>query len=256
MTAAAVKTELNEILPLRALFLEEMNCQIRYNACHERGWSDPYLLMLDGERLGYGAIKGREIADRDTVFEFFVAQPWRNRATELFRQLLAASGAAFIECQSNDSLLSPLLFESCSALSADVILFEDHAVTAHQLRGGIVRLRRDDDMIFEHTVEPAGDYVVEMGGEVIATGGFMLHYNKPFADLYMEVREDWRRRGVGSYLLQEVKKACYLAGRVPAARCSSSNIASRATLIRAGLSLLGFMLSGRIDRIPRTGMLT
>ena len=38
-------------------------------------------------------------------------------------------------------------------------------------------------------------------------------------DLYTEVREDCCGRGFGSFLLLELKKECYLAGRVPAARC-------------------------------------
>jgi hypothetical protein len=44
MPSTALKVELNEIQSLRALFLQETNFQIRYNACHERGWTDSYLL--------------------------------------------------------------------------------------------------------------------------------------------------------------------------------------------------------------------
>ena len=76
-------------------------------------------------------------------------------------------------------------------------------------------------------------------------GDVLLHYNRPFADLYMEVRPDSRRKGYGSFLLQEVKKACYLASRVPAARCGIGNHASRPTLLKAGMRLCGFMLKGQ-----------
>jgi RimJ/RimL family protein N-acetyltransferase len=81
---------------------------------------------------------------------------------------------------------------------------------------------------------------------VIATGGFLLHYNKPFADLFMEVHPDHRGRGAATYLLQELKKECYLAGRVPAARCSIRNAASRAALLKAGMRECGFMLTGQV----------
>ena len=37
MTAKALKTELKDIQSLRALFLQETNFQIWYDACHERG---------------------------------------------------------------------------------------------------------------------------------------------------------------------------------------------------------------------------
>ena len=246
MTVTAQKAELKDIQPLRTLFLQETNFQIRYEACHERGWTDSYLLMIGDHRVGYGSIKGRKVKDRDTVFEFFVVTSFRKSSIELFRQLLIASGARYIECQSNDIALSSMLYEFSSSVSADVLLFEDHTVTGHVLPGAVVRPRLSNDPVFEHRVEPVGDYVVELNEEIVATGGFLLHYNRPFADLHMEVREDCRGRGTGSYLLQELKKECYLAGRVPAARCDLRNAASRATLIKAGLRVWGFMLSGRV----------
>jgi GNAT superfamily N-acetyltransferase len=248
VTPAALKTELKNIQALRALFLQETNFQVRYDACHGRGWTDSYLLMLDDMAVGYGSVKGQEIEARDTVFEYFVVRPFSRRSSELFRLLLAASGAGYIECQSNDLLLSPMLYEFCPSVSADTVLFEDHAATEHIVPGAAVRPRRSDDKVFGHKAEPVGDYIVELDGEVAATGGFLLHYNPPFADLFMEVRQDCRRRGIGSFLLQEVKKQCCLAGRVPAARCDIRNAASRAALLKAGFRVCGFMLLGKVAK--------
>jgi GNAT superfamily N-acetyltransferase len=64
----------------------------------------------------------------------------------------------------------------------------------------------------------------------------------------MEVTEGFRRRGLGSYIVQQVKRECYLAGCVPAARCSMENVASRATLLRAGLEIAGYMLLGEVKQ--------
>ncbi len=246
MTAKAVKAKLKNIQSLRALFLQETNFQVRYNACHERGWTDSYLLTIDDVEIGYGSIKGQEIAGRDTVFEFYVTPSFRKLSSLVFVELLTASGAKYVECQSDDLLLSSMLYEFSRNIGADTVLFEDHAVTEHTIPGAVVRPRHEDDQIFEHKVEPVGDYVLELGGEILATGGFLLHYNVPFADLYMEVKRDGRGRGYGSFLLQEVKKACYLAGRAPAARCPIENKASRATLIKAGMRVCGFMLMGHV----------
>jgi RimJ/RimL family protein N-acetyltransferase len=244
----AIKAPLEEIASLRALFLQESNFQVRYNACHERGWTDSYLVMLQDTAIGYGAIKGRQIPDRDTVFEFYIAPPFRNDSSAAFRELLIASGAEYVECQSNDALLSPMLYEFAANVSADVMLFEDHAATQHSASGATFRRRRSDDNIFEHGAEPIGDYVLEVDGEIVATGGFLLHYNFPFADLYMEVRADRRGLGYGTVVAQEVKKACYVAGRVPAARCAIDNRASRAALIKAGFRACGFLLLGRVRK--------
>ncbi|MEO5599675.1 MAG: hypothetical protein ABIR06_01985 [Cyclobacteriaceae bacterium] len=54
MSIKVIKTGLENIQDFRTLFLQECNFQIRYNACHERNWSDSYLLMSDGKAIGYG----------------------------------------------------------------------------------------------------------------------------------------------------------------------------------------------------------
>lgn len=251
MKVNAHKIDLEAIQSLRNLFLQEANFQIRYNACHERGWTDSYLLILDDKEVGYGSIKGQEIEDRDTVFEFYVIPPFRKFAGRLFRELIDASGACLIECQSNDFLLSSMLHSFSQDIHADAVLFADHAVTDYTIPGAVFRPRREDDHVFEHQVEPPGEYLLVLEGEVVATGGFALHYDMPFADLYMQVREDCRRRGFATYLLQELKKECYLAGRVPAARCSIENETSRGALGKAGLRVCGFMLMGGIKDTGR-----
>jgi hypothetical protein len=249
MAAKAVKAKLEDIQVLRALFLQETNFQVRYNACHERGWTDSYLLMIDDGKIGYSSIKGQEIAGRDTVFEFYVIPAFRKLSSLVFSELLAASAAKYVECQSNDLLLSSMLYEFCRNIGADTVLFDDRAVTEHTIPGAVVRPKRNDDRIFKHETEPVGDYVMELRGEILGTGGFLTHYNLPFADLYMEVKRDGWGRGYGSFILQEVKKACYLAGRVPAARCNIENKASRAALIKAGMKVCGFMLMGQVKAL-------
>ena len=247
MQIRAFKTELKEIQTFRTLFLQENNFQIRYNACHERNWSDSYFLTVDDVSIGYGSVKGKEkITDRDAIFEFFIIPPYRKISNAVFSALLKASGAVCIECQSNNLQLSSLLFQFSQSTHSDVVLFEDKVMTEHRLPGIIFRPHKKDDTIFKHTVEPEGEYVLEKSGEIVATGGWMLHYNMPFADLYMEVKEDCRRMGLGSFLIQELKKECYLSGRVPAARCNIQNNASKATLLKAGMVVSGFMLTGVI----------
>jgi GNAT superfamily N-acetyltransferase len=249
MKIEATKTTLKEILSLRNLFLQECNFQIRYNASHERGRTDSFLITAESTPIGYGSTKGNENpAERNTVFEFYIVPSFRRLSSGAFAKLLSISKASFIECQSNDTLLTSMLYEFGQNINANVFLFKDQTATSLHLNNVKFRKRDDDDIIFEHKLEPEGDYVLESNGEIVATGGFLLHYNLPFADLYMEVREDCRQQGLGSFLLQEVKKQCYLSGRVPAARCDIENIASRATLQKAGLTVAGFLLSGAVKR--------
>ena len=248
MNLKIVKTSLESIQPLRALFLQENNFQVRYDACHIRGWADEYIVRVDDVEIGYGSVKGKDdLKDRDAIFEFYVIPAFRNRAVPIFAGLIKASGVIYIECQSNDLLLSAMIFEFAKSIFSDVVLFKAGTVTYHHFNEVIFRKKMDTDRLFEHKHEPEGDYVIERSGEIVGSGGFLLHYNKPFADLYMEVEPGSRQQGYGSFLIQEIKKVCYLAGRVPAARCGISNPASKATLIKAGMEVAGYMLTGEIN---------
>jgi GNAT superfamily N-acetyltransferase len=249
MSLRVNKSSLEEILGLRNLFLQENNFQIRYNACHERDWTHSYVVVHNNEIIGYGSVKGNaNIGDRDTIFEFYLIPAFRNLSFIAFPLLLQSSNATYIECQSNDFLMTSMLYHHGQDINASAILFADEFISALEPNKVLFRKRNEnDDAVFGDPSEPAGDFVLELDKEVVASGGFLLHYNLPFADIYMEVKEDHRKKGLGSYLVQELKKQCYLSGRVPAARCNMGNVASRATLMKAGMSPTGYMLLGRVQ---------
>ncbi len=245
MKAEATKVTLTDILSLRALFLQENHFQVRYNACHERGWSDSYLFSLDGLPVGYASVKGlNNICDRDTVFESYILPPYRKQLPDLFSELLIISGANHMECQTNESSMHAMMNMFGKDINAKAILFEDDHDAQLQMNKLVFRKRLAEDEIFVDGPEPEGDYVLVSGNKVVATGGYYTHYNFPYADIYMEVMEPERRKGYGSFIVQEIKRACYKAGRVPAARCNIENIASKGTLEKAGMRIAGYMLCG------------
>ena len=65
--------------------------------------------------------------------------------------------------------------------------------------------------------------------------------------LFMERSEPFRRRGLGAFLVQELKRVCYEGGHVSAARCNPRNVASRRTLQRAGFVPCGHILTGAVS---------
>ena len=235
-------------MPLRDLYREEMNCQIIHDSIHSRpGWSLEYFLNMDGARAGYGsAAVGGPWKDKPTIYEFYVLEQYRLRVFDLFLALLAASGASAIETQSNDALLTVMLHTFTKNVLCESVLYHDKVTTAHSFPGA--KFRRaiaEDGLDILHTqLDSHG--VVEFEGKVAATGGILFHYNRPYGDIYMEVKEPFRRRGLGSYLVQELKRECYEAGSVPAARCNPANVASRKTLQKAGFVPCGNILSGSI----------
>lgn len=88
--------------------------------------------------------------------------------------------------------------------------------------------------------------MLELDGNVVAQGGILFHYNRPHGDIYMEVAEPFRRRGLGSYFVQELKREAYDLGSIPCARCNTTNIPSRRTLQKAGFIPFAHILTGVI----------
>jgi ribosomal protein S18 acetylase RimI-like enzyme len=237
------RTNLEDVLELRAQFLQESNFQFIYNKCYENGWADTWLFEVDGEKAGYGSVWGADKRDvRDAIFEFYLPGPFRKLANLIFEEFCAVSGAKLIECQSNDSLLAWMLFEYALNINAEAILFED------SFQSGIVipEVTLSTGAEAVDTDYESGNYFLKLHGETVASGGFMLNYNKPYADIYMEVKPSFRRRGFGSLMVQELKKIIYQMGRVPAARCNINNSISKATLLKAGFKVCGAILKGYI----------
>jgi GNAT superfamily N-acetyltransferase len=225
-----------EVLALRELHRQQINCQIILDSWHKRNWVDSYLLRLNGQVVGYGLVGGVRADPKDVITEFYVLPIYRGAALPLFRRLVEISQAKTIEAQTNDILLTLMLYDCASRIERHAVLFHDAFTTTLVIPGALFRqvTEADKGRIFAHRGEPEGDWIIEAEGEIAATGGILFHYNLPYGDIYMEVAEPFRRRGYGSYLVQELKRTCYEMGRIPAARCNAANEASRATLQKAG----------------------
>lgn len=234
-----------DVEAMRELYRQEVNCQIVHDSALSRGMADPYLIFVDGSAGGYGAVWNTYAKDR--VMEFYTLPDTRSLALPMFHSLLEVSQATHIEAQTNIPLMLTMLYDCAEDISEQKILFQDEFITHLVCPDGEFRQATPEDSrsVFPHLHEPVGDWVIEAEGVIVATGGFYCHYNPPYGDLFMEVEEQARGRGIGSYLVQELKRRCYESGRIPAARCDPSNVASRKTLQKAGLLPCGRLLAGR-----------
>src|SRR5262245_53597092 len=237
-----------EVLALRDLYRKEMNCQIVLDSWHARCWVDSYLFRLAGRGVGYGLVGGVRGDPKDVVTEFYVLPVHRGAALPLFRRFAAVSRAKSIEVQTNDILLTLMLFDCATGIESNTVLFHDALTTSLAIPG--VTFRKVTEADHEHIIcqklDTDAEWMLEDNGSVAATGGILFHYNVPYGDIFMGVAEPVRRRGYGSYLVQELKRTCYEMGRVPAARCNAANAASRATLQKAGLLPCARVLTGVI----------
>ena len=248
MELSAKPSSVEDVLPWRDLYRLEMSCQIIHDSIHSRkGWTQEYFLFAGSVVVGYGSIAiAGPWKDKPTVYEFYVVPQHRSRMFDLFSALLAAGGAATIETQSNDTLLTVMLHTFAPSVTSESILFHDKLTTTLSPPGAVFRGATSADALDISTDQLKWHGVVEVEGKVAATGGILFHYNRPYGDIYMEVAEAFRKRGLGSYLVQELKRVCYEGGNVPAARCNPKNIASRRTLQKAGFVPCGHILNGSV----------
>ena len=249
MELSAKFADVEDIAQWRDMYRLEMNCQIIHDSIHSRpGWTQEYLLVAGSRPAGYGSVAvAGPWKDKPTVYEFYVLPHQRLHAFKLFRALLTASNAAMINVQTNDSLITVMLHTFADDVTNESILFHDRLTTDLSAAGATFRGAKPNEIpdVSGHQLKWHG--VVEFDGHVAATGGILFHYNRPYGDIYMDVGEPFRRRGLGSFLVQELKRVCYEGGSIPAARCNSSNIASRLTLQKAGFVPCANILTGSVS---------
>jgi GNAT superfamily N-acetyltransferase len=245
------RVELPEIQGMRDMYRHEMNCQIMFDSIHARpGWTHEYLITEGDSKVGYGSVAvAGPWQTKPTIYEYFVLPQYRGRLFDMFLALLTASGATEIETQSNAGLLRVMLNTFAPAVGSEAILFHDKITTAHRPPNALFRRATPEDagQIAEQQLDSQATWLVTVGGVVAAAGDILFHYNRPYGDIYMAVGESFRRRGIGTYLVQELKRVCYEGGSVPAARCNRKNIASRQTLQRAGFVPCGHILTGTVS---------
>jgi len=252
MQTLASLVDPNIVVSLRTRYRQEMNCQIVKDSIHTRpGWSLTYALSLAGTVAGFGtvAIAG-PWQDKPTILEFYVLPAHRDRAFDLFETFVETSGAPHIEIQSSDLLLAAMLHTYARDVSSESIVFRDGLTTALPASGAVLEQVTSDKEIVCAIAERAGggQWLLKVDGQEAGNGGILFHYNPPYGDVYMEIGEPFRGRGLGAYLVQELKRLAYELGSIPAARCNVENRVSRKTLQKAGFVPYAHVLTGSIVR--------
>jgi GNAT superfamily N-acetyltransferase len=250
MHVSAAPTNLGRIRLWRDMHLFEMNCQVVHDSIHDRpGWTKEFLLSVGDTPVGYGSLAiGGPWKDTPTLYQVYVVPTHRQRLLDLCRCLVEVSEAVQITIQSNDPLATVMLHAHVTQATSNAILFHDRHVTALAPAGAIYRSATAAEAPDASPPELLYRGVVDVDGQVAATGGVLFHYNRPFGDIYMEVNEAFRQRGLGSFIVQELKRICYENGHIPAARTNTDNIASQRTLQKAGFVPCGHILTGPVRR--------
>jgi GNAT superfamily N-acetyltransferase len=227
-----------------------MNCQVTKDSIHSReGWTRTYVLERNGVAVGFGSIAvAGPWKEKPAIIEFYVLPEHRQCAFDLFETFLTTTGVRFFEVQSNDTLLTVLAHTYGKNIVSESIVFHDRITTRHPPNGAALRRVTPKEEIKDSIEQRrgGGEWVLELEGQIAGKGGILFHYNRPYGDIYMDIETAFRRRGLGTYLIQELKRECRELGAVPCARCNPSNIPSRRALLSAGFVPFAHILNGSI----------
>ena len=236
----------SEIVTLRESFRREANCQIVRDSIMRRGLADGFALLSNKTIVGYAGVWNVHFPHR--IMEFYLLPNWRGSAIRLIDVLKTKYRVKEIEAQTNIPSMAKLLRETAVNVWDENLLFSDGPETHLEYPGAVFRRRRPGDS------GPEGEWVIELNGQVTGAGGILTHYNPPYGDIYLEIEEDFRLRGLGSYLVQKLRRVCREKGLKPAARCNPGNNASQRTLLKGGLERCGRLIAGSIIKGHTRGL--
>ncbi|GCF11736.1 GNAT family N-acetyltransferase [Dictyobacter arantiisoli] len=205
-----------------------------------------------GQRVGYFCIDSD-----DNLLRFHLLENYQARAQEIFSWIISTYGIQ----RAIASTIEPMYFSLCLDLQKSIVLhsylFRDHKriELSSGLSNGIFRKAEkqelDDIVLFYRTnIEGAGEWVKDFLYDrldrdelfvlydqqtLVATGECIPSQKQsPYADLGMVVAQAYRGRGLGSFMLTQLKKYCYEVGYNPICSCEADNHASKRAIEKAG----------------------
>jgi len=204
------------------------------------------------QRAGYFCI-----GSHHDLLRFYLWENYQDRAQEIFRWIILTYGIQ----QAITSTIEPLYFSLCLDVQRNIVLhsylFRDNQ--RRELVSGLSNSlfrkaegRELDDLVrFYHAnTEGSGEWIeaflnarlhreelfVLYDQQTLVAAGECIPSQKqpPYADLGMVVARSYRGRGVGSFLLTQLKNHCYEVGWKPICSCEASNRASKKAIEKAG----------------------
>jgi GNAT superfamily N-acetyltransferase len=244
------RAEQAEIVSLRDA--GAMDGQIVHDSIHARlGWTLEYVITHGDRAIGYGSSRspGRGATGRPYTSSISIRH--RSRAFELFDAFLDASNPHAFEVQTSDTLDHHVrrTHETSAPSGSYFAMARPRCITRTAPRCDASRRRRNPDRDRGTAGRRGLGRRDRRSGR--RAGRDAVSLQPAYGDIYMDVDEPFRRRGIGAYLVQELKRICYELGAIPCARCSTTNEPSRRTLQRAGFVPFAHILFGSLGRPDR-----
>ncbi len=240
-------TSLDDISELRNQYLDGLiEPQELYLELMIRS-SQVIVIIHHQEQIGYFII-----GDNKVMLEFFINQNNVFLADEIFKRILQEFSIEKALCKSYDHLLLSCCAGMQKKMQVIGILFKEfhHPKNPPTFADVKIRLATSADEkhiiaineeVFDHDYEVL-EYIInkqllifEKEDTSIGFGLFSrIIEGRPDFDIGMLVEKDFRRQGIGQFIIYYLADHCLTNGWRPIAGCAVENIGSRRTLERAG----------------------
>lgn len=191
------------------------------------------------------------------LLRFHLGEIYLDRAQEIFQRIISTYNIQHALA----STIEPLYFSLCLDILKNITLhsylFRDNQprVLSSGLNKSLFRKAEKQELadivrFYQANTEGPGEWIEpflntrlnheELFGlyeqqTLVATGECIPSQKQPpYADLGMVVARSYRGRGVGSFLLTQLKNHCYEMGWKPICSCEASNHASKRAIEKAG----------------------
>lgn len=220
------------------------------------GKSECYEIMYDEKIVGHFFVSSRK-----TLVQFQVSKENYAYASEIFEYVIKSDIVENAAVSTKEPEFLSLCLDYQNSIVTDSYLFTDNKKIKYELGGfknlsfrlakivDIETIKNKCDAAFdgyyEDLIENDQIFVLYNDSSLLGIGEFrIMKSNGKFGDIGMVIAEEYRRRGVGTYIITQLKEQCYNNKLKPMAACDITNIASKKTLEKSG-----FISNHRIIRV-------
>jgi GNAT superfamily N-acetyltransferase len=210
------------------------------------GKSQCYIIIYNGKKAGHFFVDSKR-----TLVQFYIFREYFIHAPEIFEYLISNDIAENAAVSTKETEFLSLCLDYQKSISIDSYLFTDNKDIKYELanfKDVSFRLAKSNDIgtiktkcdpafegYYEDLIENNQLFVLYSGDILLGIGEFRISKsNEQYGDIGMIVTEQYRRKGVGTYIITQLKEHCYRNNLKPVASCNHTNIASKKTLEKSG----------------------
>jgi GNAT superfamily N-acetyltransferase len=207
---------------------------------------DFYIFEYDDHRIGYCCVD----LPKRLLLQFYISEDFLQFSISAFDTLLHDKEIKLAYVTTRDPLTLSLCLTFQEKIALESYLFEHRFSTDIELKNiSDPRFRLAEQEDLTSIIDVSGDFFYDVESDVNSDNLYLLTESKTIlgigylnakycsgnsANVGMFTNPTFRRRNVGSYILQKLVAECRAKRLLPIAACFHENLASKRTLEKAG----------------------